>query len=216
VTADGRLTGTGSHAIEAVGADLLLVRAGRALYVVPASAATIRPVDTLDQSRSQATVVLASAPGAEVGTDPDRAEQLIQTMLAVECVGAAAHCLETTVAHLTTRVQFGRPIGTFQALKHRCADLAVGVVSASATARAAVRVAVSSPAELPLVAPLAKKYCADVFVRVAAEMIQLHGGIGFTWEHETHRYFKRAKSTQLLHGSPAELRRLVGERAGLR
>jgi alkylation response protein AidB-like acyl-CoA dehydrogenase len=120
-----------------------------------------------------------------------------------------------TVDYLKTRVQFGRPIGTFQALKHRCADLAVSVASAQATARAAVRAAPADPDQLPVLAPLAKLVCADVFWRVAAEMVQLHGGIGFTWEHQAHRYLKRAKTTQLLHGSPAELRRLVAERAGL-
>jgi alkylation response protein AidB-like acyl-CoA dehydrogenase len=74
----------------------------------------------------------------------------------------------------------------------------------------------STPDQLPVLAPLAKRHCVDVFWHVAAEMIQLHGGIGFTWEHEAHRYLKRAKTTQLLHGTPAQLRRLVAERAGLR
>jgi alkylation response protein AidB-like acyl-CoA dehydrogenase len=93
------------------------------------------------------------------------------------------------------------------------------VTSARATAYAAVRAAISastgSPAELAVLGPLAKRHCADVFWHAAAEMIQLHGGIGFTWEHEAHRYLKRAKTTQLRHGTPAELRRLVSQRAGL-
>jgi alkylation response protein AidB-like acyl-CoA dehydrogenase len=145
-------------------------------------------------------------------------------MIAVESAGAAAHCLDVTVGYLKTRVQFGRPIGAFQALRHRCADLAVEVASARATAYAAVRAAAGtgaiagaagSSAELAVLGPLAKRHCVDVFWHAAAEMIQLHGGIGFTWEHEAHRYLKRAKTSQLLHGTPAELRRLVAARAGL-
>jgi alkylation response protein AidB-like acyl-CoA dehydrogenase len=119
------------------------------------------------------------------------------------------------VGYLKTRVQFGRPIGEFQALKHRCADLAVEAESARMTAHAAVRAAVSDPDECAVAAPLAKRYCADAFFHAAAEMIQLHGGIGFTWEHDAHLYLKRAKTTQLLHGTPSELRTLIGRRAGL-
>ena len=156
-------------------------------------------------------------PDLRLTAPPERAEDLLRVMLAVESAGAAAHCLDVTVGYLKTRVQFGRPIGAFQALRHRCADLAVEVASARATAYAAVRAAASpaSSAELAVLGPLAKRHCVDVFWHVAAEMIQLHGGIGFTWEHEAHRYLKRAKTSQLLHGTPAELRRLVSQRAGL-
>jgi alkylation response protein AidB-like acyl-CoA dehydrogenase len=135
--------------------------------------------------------------------------------LALEAAGIARRALELGVEHAKTREQFGRPIGTFQALKHRCADLAVEVSAARATAQAAVTAATSAPGSLPVLAPLAKRYCVDVFCHVTAEMIQLHGGIGFTWEHEAHRYFKRAKTSQLLLGTPAQLRRLIAHRAGL-
>jgi alkylation response protein AidB-like acyl-CoA dehydrogenase len=125
------------------------------------------------------------------------------------------------VEYLRTRRQFGRPIGSFQALKHRCADLAVAVAAASAAARAAVSTAGADPAGpadssgLAVLAPLAALYCSRTFVEVAAEMIQLHGGIGITWEHEAHLYFKRAKSTQLLLGPVSELRAEIGQQAGL-
>ena len=199
-------------------ADLFVVRAGDALFAVRAADAVVTPAGTLDQSRSQAAVEFRGAPAVAAGCAAGRAEDLLRVMLAVESAGAAAHCLDVTVDYLRTRVQFGRPIGAFQALRHRCADLAVEVASARATAYAAVRAAASPAgpaAELAVLGPLAKRYCADVFWHVAAEMIQLHGGIGFTWEHEAHRYLKRAKTTQLLHGNPAELRRLVSQRAGL-
>jgi acyl-CoA dehydrogenase len=210
----GRVSGTAAHVLDGVEADLFVVRAGAELHVVRASDVEVAPAETLDQSRSQATVFFPEAPAVAVpDADPAVAEELLRVLLAVESVGAAAHCLDVTVAYLQTREQFGRALGTFQALRHRCADLAVLVASARATVYAAVSGATDS--ELLVQGPLAKKYCADVFWQVATEMIQLHGGIGFTWEHEAHRYLKRAKTTQLLHGSPTELRRLVAERAGL-
>jgi acyl-CoA dehydrogenase len=219
VTASGgRLTGVAHHVLDGAEAGLFVVRAGDLLYAVRAADAVVTPAGTLDETRSQATVSFRGVPGVEVGCAAERAEDLLRVLLAVESAGAAAHCLDVTVGYLKTRVQFGQPIGAFQALRHRCADLAVEVTSARATAYAAVRAAASrtgSPAELAVLGPLAKRHCVDVFWHAAAEMIQLHGGIGFTWEHEAHRYLKRAKTSQLLHGTPAELRRLVGQRAGL-
>ncbi len=209
----GRVSGSAAHVLDGASADLFIVAVGGSLYVVRASDASVTPVDTLDQTRSQAVVEFGSSSAVPVtGCSGGMAEDLFRVLLAVESAGAAAHCLDVTVAYLRTREQFGRTLGTFQALRHRCADLAVEVASASATAAAAVA---SAPAGLEVLGPLAKKYCADVFWHVAAEMIQLHGGIGFTWEHSAHRYLKRAKTTQLILGSPAELRRLVAERAGL-
>jgi alkylation response protein AidB-like acyl-CoA dehydrogenase len=211
----GQVSGVAEHVLDGAEADLLVVRAGSRLYVVRSRDAVVTPVGTLDQTRSQAAVSFAGSPAVPVGADASIAEELLRVLLAVESAGAAAHCLDVTVAYLKTREQFGRPLGTFQALRHRCADLAVLTASARATAYAAVDAAVAGAAGLPVLAPLAKRYCADVFWQVAAEMVQLHGGIGFTWEHEAHRYLKRAKTTQLLHGSPAELRRLVASLANL-
>jgi acyl-CoA dehydrogenase len=212
---DGRISGVAEHILDGAEAGLFLVRVGDALHAVRAADAAVTAVGTLDQTRSQATVAFRSAPALATGADPQRAEELMRVLLAAESVAAAEHCLEVTIAHLKSRKQFGRPIGKFQALKHRCADLAVEVSAARATAQAAVTAATSAPGRLPVLAPLAKRYCVDVYYHVTAEMIQLHGGIGFTWEHEAHRYFKRAKTSQLLLGTPAELRRLVAQRAGL-
>ena len=219
LVAGGRLTGVAHHVLDGAEAGLFVVRASDgeqdALFAVRTVDTVVTPAGTLDQTRSQATVEFRDTPAVAAGRAAERAEDLLRVMLAVESVGAAAHCLDVTVGYLKTRVQFGRPIGAFQALRHRCADLAVEVASARATAYAAVRAAAGSPAELPVLGPLAKRHCVDVFWHVAAEMIQLHGGIGFTWEHEAHRYLKRAKTSQLLHGNPAELRRIVSQRAGL-
>lgn len=215
-----RVSGLARHVVDGPQADVIVARAGDALFAVRAEDVTVTPVGTLDQTRRQAIVEFADAPALPLGADAgpaaaDRAEDLVRTALAVECAGAADRCIATTVDFLRTRVQFGRPIGTFQALKHRCADLAVEVASARAVARAAVAAAVEDPAEFAIAAPLANLHCAAVFQRVAGEMIQLHGGVGFTWEHEAHLYFKRAKSTRLLSGSTSQLRTLVGRRAGL-
>jgi alkylation response protein AidB-like acyl-CoA dehydrogenase len=213
--AGGRLSGSAANVLDGGGAGVFLVRAGGPLYAVRAADVTVTADDTLDQTRSQATVTFTDSPALATGADGDHAEELMRVLLAAESVAAAEHCLDVTVAHLKSRKQFGRPLGTFQALKHRCADLAVEVSSARATARAAVVAAAYGHGDLLVLAPLAKRYCVDVFWHVAAEMIQLHGGIGFTWEHEAHRYLKRAKTSQLLLGSPAQLRQLTAHRAGL-
>src|SRR5262249_10978280 len=166
-------------------------------------------------TRSQASVAFRDSPALATGASAGRAQELMWVLLAAESVAAAEHCLEVTVGYLKRREQFGRPLGTFQALRHRCAALAGEVTAGRAVARAAVTAATSAPGRLPVLAPLAKRYCADVFGHVAAEMIQLHGGIGFTWEHDAHRYLKRAKTTQLLLGTPGQLRRLTAPRAAL-
>jgi len=213
--AGARLSGIAGNVLDGGEAGVFLVRAEGKLHAVRAADAAVTAAGTLDQARSQATVTFRDSPALATGADGDRAEELMRVLLAAESVAAAEHCLDVTVAHLKSRQQFGRPIGSFQALKHRCADLAVEVSSARATARAAVAAAAFGQGDLGVLAPLAKRYCVDVFWHVAAEMIQLHGGIGFTWEHEAHRYLKRAKTSQLLLGTPAQLRRLVAHRAGL-
>jgi acyl-CoA dehydrogenase len=207
---DGHLDGVVTHVLDGAEAGVFLVSAGGSLHAVRAADTSVTPADTLDLTRSQATVEFRRSRAVDTGADPGHAEDLLRVLLAAESAAAAGYCLEVTVGYLKTRRQFSRPIGTFQALRHRCADLAVEVSSARATACAAL-----AADDVSVLGPLAKKYCADVFWHVAAEMIQLHGGIGFTWEHQAHRYLKRAKTTQLLHGSPAQLRRMVADRAGL-
>jgi len=209
--AGGAITGTARNVVDGAAAGLLLVRSGDDLLAVAAGAAAVEPLGTLDQTRRQAAVRFDGVPALPAGPAAT-AVALQRVLLAAECAAAAEHCLDVTVAYLMSRRQFGRPIGAFQALKHRAADLKVAVTSAQATARAAVRAAETDVAVLPALAAL---HCARTFVQVAGEMIQLHGGIGFTWEHEAHLYFKRAKSTQLLLGPASALRSEIGRQAGL-
>jgi len=214
VSAGGTISGVARHVVDGGLAGLLLVRAGDQLLAVSAADTAIEQLNTLDQTRRQALVRFDQTPALLAGpAAPVIAMQRV--LVAAECAAAARHCLEVTVEYLKTRRQFGRPIGSFQALKHRAADLAVAVESAHATARAAVWTAATDPARLATLAPLAALHCSRTFVQVAAEMIQLHGGIGFTWEHETHLYLKRAKSTQLLLGPVSGLRTEIAGQAGL-
>jgi alkylation response protein AidB-like acyl-CoA dehydrogenase len=219
------LAGVKEHVLDGSLADLLVVSAAidgeRALFAVEGADVEREPLSTLDATRRQARVRLDGAPAVRLTAPGDgeralaHALDLVRVALAAESVGAADRCLELTLDYLRERVQFGRPIGSFQALKHRCADLAVEVEAATSTAWYAAWAAADAPDELPVVAPLAKAVCGDAFLHMAAETIQLHGGIGFTWEHDAHLYFKRAKSTELLFGSSREQRRLVSARAGI-
>ncbi len=176
---------------------------------------------TLDQTRSLATLTLSSAPAACL-TAPAagaqaiaRARDVLAVASAMESIGAAARCLELTLAYLHDRHQFGRPIGSFQALKHRCADLHVALEPARSTAYYATWTVTGAPDELAVVGPLAQLVAGDALLAISRESIQLHGGIGFTWEHDAHLFFKRAKSSELLCGGRRALRTLIGQRAGI-
>jgi alkylation response protein AidB-like acyl-CoA dehydrogenase len=120
-----------------------------------------------------------------------------------------------SVQYAKDRVQFGRPIGSFQAIKHKCADMLVDVESARSAAYYAGWAVTAGDAEAQIVGPLAKSYCSEAFFHCAAENIQIHGGIGFTWEHDAHLYFKRAKTDELLFGSPAYHRSVLADRLGI-
>ena len=161
---------------------------------------TAHPVDTMDLTRRLAR--LEPKDTADIGADPGLAD-IAAILLAAEQIGAAAKCLDLTVEYTKDRVQFGRPIGSFQALKHRMADLYVAVQSA----RAVVNEAVGAPSATS--AALARVTASEAFSKVAAEAVQLHGGIAITWEHDIQLYFKRAHGSAQLLGPPREhLRRL--------
>ncbi|WP_274536559.1 acyl-CoA dehydrogenase family protein, partial [Pseudofrankia sp. BMG5.36] len=127
---------------------------------------------------------------------------LAAVALACEQVGGAARVLETAVAFARTRVQFGRPIGQFQAIKHRCADMALELDAARTALAHGLWAAATSDPELPVAASIAKIRCSECFDFAAAENVQIHGGIGFSWEHSAHLYFRRAKSNALMFGDP--------------
>jgi alkylation response protein AidB-like acyl-CoA dehydrogenase len=135
--------------------------------------------------------------------------------LAAEQVGGAQRCLDMAVEYAKQRVQFGRPIGSFQAIKHKCADMMVAVESARSAVYYAACVAEDDGDELPRVASLVKAYCSDAYFRCAADNIQIHGGVGFTWEYDCHLFFKRAKASETFLGDSAYHRELVAQRIGL-
>jgi alkylation response protein AidB-like acyl-CoA dehydrogenase len=164
---------------------------------------TAQPVDTMDPTRRLARVEAQDI--APLGADPGIADTAA-ILLAAEQIGAATQCLDLTVDYTKNRVQFGRPIGSFQALKHRMADLYVAVQSA----RAVVNDAIAEPS--PTSAALARVAASEAFSAVAADAVQLHGGIAITWEHDIQLYFKRAHASGQLLGPPrAHLRRLESE-----
>jgi alkylation response protein AidB-like acyl-CoA dehydrogenase len=164
---------------------------------------TAHRVDTVDMTRRLARVEPTDT--ADIGADPGLADSAA-ILLAAEQIGAAAKCLDLTVEYTKDRVQFGRPIGSFQALKHRMADLYVAVQSA----RAVVNDAIAEPSATS--AALARVAASEAFSKVAAEAVQMHGGIAITWEHDIQLYFKRAHGSAQLLGPPREhLRRLESE-----
>jgi alkylation response protein AidB-like acyl-CoA dehydrogenase len=198
--ADWTVTGDAHYVLDGAAADVLLVAAHTddelGLFEVDAAQVSREHVPTMDLTRRLATVRLSGALGRRIGSAAPLTEvrDVACAMLAAEQVGTARRCLELTVEYTGTRVQFGRAIGSFQALKHRMADLHVLVETAESAAQAA----------MDLAPGVAKVYCSEALCAVAAEMIQLHGGIAITWEHDAHLYFKRAHGSAQLFGSPRE------------
>lgn len=229
-TADGdgyRIDGTKSFVIDGHLANLFIVAArtdaGVSLFRVAGDATGIErtQLSTMDQTRKQAKIEFSSTPATLLGTDGggwdvlETVLDLAVVALASEQVGGAQFVLDMAVQYAKDRVQFGRPIGSFQAIKHKCADMLLEVESAKSAAYYAAWCAAEMNDELPSVASLAKSYCSEAYFHAAAENIQIHGGIGFTWEHPAHLYFKRAKSSELLFGDPTYHRELLAQRIGL-
>ncbi|MBT2405166.1 MULTISPECIES: acyl-CoA dehydrogenase family protein [unclassified Streptomyces] len=217
----GILSGTVTSVADAVAADVLLVLADTGLYAVPAAAASLTPLVPLDLTRPLATVTLDGAAGTRLA-DPATARAVIAGallsgagLLASEQLGIAEWCLTETVGYVRGRHQFNRPVGSFQALKHRLARLWLDVASARAAARAAADALATGAPEAPLTVAVAQAYCSGVAVRAAEECVQLHGGIGMTWEHPAHLYLKRAKADSLTLGTAGHHRTLVADFAEL-
>ncbi|MEU9111483.1 acyl-CoA dehydrogenase family protein [Streptomyces sp. NPDC048483] len=222
-----RLTGVKEHVLDGADADVLIVaaraEAGISLFEVAVDAAGLgrERLVPMDTSRPQARIVLDGVAARLIGTEGngDRVLRQVRDLgcvaLAAEQVGAAERCLELTVSYAQERVQFGRPIGSFQAVKHRLADAYVQVEAARSAALGAAFAAAEGAPELPRYAAVAKSACSEAFSAVAGEMVQLHGGIGITWEHDAHRYFKRAHGDGQLFGAPARHRERLAEELGL-
>lgn len=219
--AAGRLTGRVTSVVDALGAAALVVPAagpgGPALYEVAADAVALAAPVSLDLTRPLADVTLDGAPGrllAAGGAARAALERALLTgagLLASEQLGLAQWCLDETTGYLKQRHQFGRVVGSFQSLKHRLADLWLEVVSARAAARnaAGALAAWDDPAEVALAVSVAQAYVSPAAVHAAEEAVQLHGGIGMTWEHPAHLYLKRAKADEIALGTPGRHRRAL-------
>jgi alkylation response protein AidB-like acyl-CoA dehydrogenase len=208
-------------------ADLIVVAArtesGLSLLAVDPTAGGVERelLPTLDRTRKLTRLSFSAAPARLIGVEGeagpvlDRLLDLACVALSAEAVGGASRCLEMAVEYAKVRVQFGRPIGSFQAIKHKCADLLVELESAKSAAYYAGWCADELNDELPAMASMAKALCSEVYSRTAADNIQIHGGIGFTWEHPAHLYLKRAKSSELLFGDPTTHRARLADQLGI-
>ncbi|WP_235658102.1 acyl-CoA dehydrogenase family protein [Mycolicibacterium porcinum] len=223
VAEDGSLTGTVERVVDGGVGEVLLVAAtgpgGIALYAVEAADPGVQrtPLVTLDLTRPQATVSLSAA-AAQLVAGPDEAERVIthafqvgSALLAAEQVGAAQHLLDLSVEYAKSRLQFGRQIGSFQAVKHRLADCLVDLEHARSATYHAVWALTDGTDDPALAVSIAQAIASAAFAKVAADTIQVHGGIGFTWEHQAHLYFKRATTDAALLGSAEAHRSRVAE-----
>jgi alkylation response protein AidB-like acyl-CoA dehydrogenase len=219
--------GEAAYVTDGLVADLILVVAksdgGLSLLAVDGTADGVTRVDmpALDLTRRLAKITFAGAPARLIGTAGSAAAGVqagldrATACLAAEQVGAAQFCLDQAVAYSKVRVQFERPIGSFQVIKHRAADMLMKVETArSAAMYAASAIGDDLADEIDLAVAIAGAFCPDAFFDVAADNIQIHGGIGYTWEHDAHLYFRRAKSGQLLFGTPNSFRDRVADLGG--
>jgi acyl-CoA dehydrogenase len=221
-----QLDGVVSNVIDGAHSDVLLVVAagpdGLGVWLVDPGARglTITPLVTLDQTRKQARLGLADTPATLLGrSDEQQLTSVLdvsRALLAAEQVGGAQRCLDLTVDYVKTRVQFGRPIGSFQAVKQKTADMLIAVESARSAAKTAVLELATLGPEHTTAPSIAKAFCSEAFHDVSTEAIQLHGGIGFTWEHDAHLYLKRALTSEVLLGNAHDhyerLAKLLDER----
>jgi alkylation response protein AidB-like acyl-CoA dehydrogenase len=225
VGAQHRLTGAKSYVLDGQYADVFIVSAksaaGVCLFAVDSGdpGVTVTPLRTLDATRPQARVEFAGAhsrPLSSAGSVAliDRVQAIAGICLAAEQVGGAQRCLDMAVGYAKVRVQFGRPIGSFQAIKHKCADLLVAVESARSAVYYAAEV-LDDGADPVLTSTVAQAHCSTAYTAAAGQNIQIHGGIGFTWEHPAQLYFKRAKSSEMLFGDPAWQLELLASLVGI-
>ncbi|MFF0776940.1 MULTISPECIES: acyl-CoA dehydrogenase family protein [unclassified Streptomyces] len=216
---DGSLHGELTGVADAAAADVLLVPADDGgLYAVAAEAATVTPQVSLDLTRPVATVTLDGVPGRRVGDAEPAVRRALRAgagLLASEQLGVADWALTETVRYLKERKQFNRPVGGFQALKHRLAQLWLEVVSLRAAARAAAD-ALATGADTDVTVTVAQAYAGPVAVRATEEAVQLHGGIGMTWEHPAHLHLKRAKADSIAYGTAGAHREALAALVDLR
>lgn len=221
------LRGTKYFVVDGGAADLVLVVGqapeGLSLFAVEGDAPglTRTPMQTLDPTRKLARLELAGVPAQLIGPEGsapvvlERVRDRAALAIACEQLGIASRALAMAVEYAKSRVQFGRPIGSFQAVKHRCVDMAQRIEAARSAAQWGAATFVEGSESSGIAAALATVCCADASVFATAENVQVHGGIGFTWEHPAHLYFRRARSSALLHGSADDARELLLQRLGV-
>jgi len=220
------LSGSKAWVLDGHAADQLLVaarnEAGLSLFLVEGDAPGLsrERLPSLDLTRGLARVELNGTPATllSAGDASDaltRSLALTVAALSAEQVGGAQKCLEMSVDYASTRLQFGRPIGSYQAIKHKCADMLVEVEFAKSAAYSACFAAAEGADDFLESAALAKSYVSEAYFHAAAETIQIHGGMGFTWEHPAHLYFKRAKASELLFGDAAHHREVLAQLVGI-
>ena len=231
--ADGyRLEGVKSYVVDGHIAELLVVaarlpktagREGLALFTLDARGAGVerRLLEAMDPTRKIARIDFRGAHANLLGSLDGGAKAILRTLdqaavaLANEMVGGAQVLFDAAVDYTKLRVQFGRTIGSFQAIKHKCADLLLDLELAKSAAYYAAQAAATDDPEWPALASLAKAAASETYLHTAAECIQLHGGIGFTWDNDTHLWFKRAKSSEVFLGQPGYHRELLMQRWGV-
>jgi len=227
-----RLDGVKSFVVDGHIADLIIVaariagssgREGLALFTTDASASGLerRLLESMDATRKIARIEFRGARAQLLGGIETGAAAISKTLdqaaiaLANEMVGGAQIMLDSAVSYAKLRVQFGRPIGSFQAIKHKLADMLLEVELAKSAAYYAAQAAAVEDPEWPALANLAKAGASETYLHAAAECIQIHGGIGFTWDNDTHLWFKRAKSSEVFLGQPSYHRELLMQRWGV-
>lgn len=219
------ITGQKRFVIDGGSADTVFVPAGTdaglSIFAVERDAAHLQctELETLDLTRRLAHLQFDNTPGSLIGRPGDGELILAETIdaaligLAAEQVGGTARLLELSVDYAAKRTQFGRPIGSFQAVQHLCADMFIALDEARCAARAAATVTADDRDAYAEAVTIAKIRCSDAYFGVACAAIEVHGGIGFTWDHPAHLYYRRAKSDQMLLGNPNELRQRLAQLA---
>lgn len=217
---DGALTGAALHVPHGARADLFVVAVAESAVLVERDAPglTVTPLTSMDQTRPYARLdfgAVSAEPLADPAAALVAARRTGALVIAADALGGAQACLDRTVAYAQERVQFGRPIGSFQAVKHRLADMMVAIEQARSAVYWAACAIDEGSDEAGFAVHAAKAFACDTYSDAAGEMIQLHGGIGFTWEHDAHLYFKRARSNRGLLGTPDWHREQIAALAGL-
>ncbi len=223
----GKLTGTKTYVLDGHTADLIVVAArdssGISFFTVAGDAAglTRTPLGTLDMTRKQAELVFDGVEATPLGAPGAGTDALRKTLeqaavcLASECVGGSEKTMDMAVQYAKDRYQFGRPIGSFQSIKHKCADMLLRLESAKSATYYAAWAAAEDNEELGVAASLAKAYSTESYFTNSRENIQVHGGIGFTYEHDAHLYYRRAKTAELFLGDPTYHRELIATKLGI-